>query len=164
MFDSTAAHPEYRVHDAIATFVERAPDVDIDINVLPINEIEKGLLEGKYHIGFLPESKTEEIMAHTYVGLSFSSPNMEAGKALNLHKSATATDQKGIATLIQSGQYIGFLPEHFADIMVAEGEMQKIENPKFSYYCEFTAVYRKSPKPTRLVKEFLNALEQTKVI
>ncbi|MDB1124124.1 LysR family transcriptional regulator [Vibrio algarum] len=197
MFDTTATNPECRVHQAISDYIEKAPNVQIDIHVVPVNDIEKGVLEGQYHVGIIPPHRrsasleymplfgeqmymycgkghslfghltkvTDElIMAQKYAGLSFSSPNMETGRALNLHRSAAATNQEGISTLIQSGQYIGFLPEHFARIMVAGGSMRKIDNSRFAYYCEFAAIHRKSPKPTRLVKEFLAALEQTKTI
>lgn len=197
MFDTTVTNSQCRVDSAIADYVSRAPDVAIDIHILPVNEIEKGVLDGKYHLGIIPPHRRsasleyiplfgeqmymycgrghslfdaqrlvndEEIMMQKYAGLSFSSPNMEIGRALNLCKSATASNQEGIATLIQSGQYIGFLPEHFAAIMVAKGKMTRVNNPNFSYYCQFTAIHRKSPKPTRIVQEFLTALLHAKTL
>ncbi|MDG3087769.1 LysR family transcriptional regulator [Vibrio hannami] len=197
MFDTTVTNPDCRVDQAIASYAAKAPNVAIDIHVVPVNEIEKGVLEGKYHVGVIPPHRRsasleymplfgeqmymycgnghelfkvkrhvsdDEVMAQKYAGLSFSSPNMETGRALNLIKSAGASNQEGITTLIQSGQYIGFLPEHFADIMVKKGQMDKINNNRFSYYCEFTAIHRKSPKPTRIVQEFLDALMQTRTL
>jgi len=197
MFDTTVTNPECRVHEAIANYIGQAPNVAIDVHVVPVNDIEKGVLEGQYHVGIIPPHRRsasleymplfgeqmymycgkghslfenmdavtdEDVMKQKYAGLSFSSPNMETGRALNLQKNAAATNQEGISTLILSGQYIGFLPEHFAKIMVGRGAMKKIDNSKFSYYCEFAAIHRKSPKPTRLVKEFLSALARTKVI
>jgi len=197
MFDTMVTNSKCKVDQAIADYVVRAPEVAIDIHVLPVNEIEKGVLEGKYHLGIVPPHRRsasleylplfgeqmhmycgkghylfhvrrlvsdEEVMEQKYAGLSFSSPNMEIGRALNLHKSATASNQEGITMLIQSGQYIGFLPEHFAAIMVSQEKMVRINNPRFSYYCQFTAIHRKSPKPTRIVQEFLDALTRTKTM
>ena len=197
MFDTTVTNSMCQVDKAIADYASRAPDVAIDIHVLPVNEIEKGVLEGKYHIGIIPPHRRsasleylplfgeqmymycgkghplfdvqrlvsdDEIMAQKYAGLSFSSPNMEIGRALNLDKSATATNQEGIATLIRSGQYIGFLPEHFAAIMVVQDKIIRVNNPNFSYYCQFTAIHRKSPKPTRIVQEFLDSLMRSKTL
>lgn len=197
MFDKTITNPECRVNQAIARYVEQAPDVLLEIHVVPVNEIERGVLEGAYHVGIIPPhrrsaslhymplfgeqmhlycgqghaffSKTEHIddsaiLAEPYAGLSFSSPNMETGRHLGLQKRAEATDQEGIATLIGSGQYVGFLPDHFAQSLVDDGMLAKINNPKFAYHCEFTAIHRKSPKPPRLVQQFLSALEQTKII
>lgn len=191
MFDSTATNPECRVHEALASYSAKAPDVAIDIHVVPVNEIEKGVIEGRYHIGIIPphrrspslqytrlfgeqmhmycsaghplfgcvgEISDEQIMAQNYAGLSFSSPNMEKGRALGLNRKAAASNQEGIATFIQSGRYIGFLPDHLAELLVNKGTLQRINNSKFSYYCDFTAIVRKSPKPPRLVDEFLTAL------
>ncbi|MEI6896458.1 MAG: LysR family transcriptional regulator [Psychromonas sp.] len=191
MFDTTITNPECRVNEAIEYYVKKAPDVAIDIHVVPVNEIEKGVIEGRYHIGIIPPMRRsaslsymslfgeqmymycgerhelfyssaivndEVIMAQRYAGLTFNSPNMEEGNALGLRKSSAASNQEGIATLIQSGQYIGFLPEHFAKIMEASGRVKKLENSKFSYWCEFTAIHKKSPKPTRVVQQFIDVL------
>ncbi|MEI8632067.1 substrate-binding domain-containing protein [Vibrio sp. PP-XX7] len=119
MFDTTVTNPACRVPDAIAFYAKKAPDVVIDIHVVPVNEIEKGVLEGHYHVGILPPHRRsasleymtlfgeemsmycgkghplfgktgrisdDEVMAQKYVGLSFSSPNMEKGRALHLQK------------------------------------------------------------------------------
>ncbi|MDC0612130.1 LysR family transcriptional regulator [Vibrio sp.] len=194
MFDKTISNEECRVSDAIARYIDDAPDVLIDIHVVPVNQIEKGVLEGEYHVGIIPphrrsaslnymplfgenmflycgkghpffQRKTsvsdEEIISQRYAGLSFSSPNMGKGQSLGFEKTAEASDQEGIATLIGSGRYIGFLPDHFANSLVKSGMLAKIENSTFSYHCQFTAIHRKSPQPTRLVQLFLNALEVT---
>lgn len=193
IFDKTVSNPECQIPEAIAQYTEKFPDVILDIHVLPVNAIEKGILEGQYHVGIIPPHRRsasleymplfgeqmslycgrghaffdadkpatdEQIRTEPYAGLSFSSPNMEVGQALELNKVAAANDQEGIATLICSGRYIGFLPDHYAHSLVASGYVKKVDNPGFGYHCEFTLIHRKSPKPTRLVQEFLNALQQ----
>ena len=197
MFDTTITNPECRVNEAIASYATEAPDVVIDIHVVPVNEIEKGVIEGRYHIGIIPPLRRsaslqymplfgeqmymycgekhelfghngtvddQSIMVQRYAGLTFSSPNMDQGNGLGLVKSAAASNQEGIATLIRSGQYIGFLPEHFAKIMESNGRVKKLDNPKFSYFCEFTAIHRKSPKPTRVVQQFIDALVKVRML
>ncbi|MCE0493698.1 LysR family transcriptional regulator [Vibrio salinus] len=194
MFDKTITNDECRVNEAIARYIDEAPDVLIDIHVVPVNQIEKGVLEGEYHVGIIPPNRRSaslhymplfgeqmflycgrhhpfygrakpvsdtEIIAQRYAGLSFSSPNMGKGQALGFQKTAEASDQEGIATLISSGRYIGFLPDHFANSLVKNGMLSKIDNSSFSYNCQFTAIYRKSPQPPLLVQLFLNALEAT---
>lgn len=193
IFDKTVSNPECRIPEAIARYTENFPDVMLDIDVLPVNAIEKGVLEGRYHVGIIPPHRRSASLAYMplfgeqmslycgkghaffnskspisddqirnepYAGLSFSSPNMEVSQALELRKAATANDQEGIATLICSGRYIGFLPDHYAKSLVADGHIQRVENERFGYHCEFTMIRRKSPAPTRLVQEFLEALEQ----
>ncbi|MHA2937037.1 LysR family transcriptional regulator [Vibrio sp. RC27] len=192
MFDKTVSNPECRVPEAIARYCEDSPDVVLDIHVVPVNEIEKGVLEGQYHVGIIPPHRrstslvylplfgehmsmycgighpfydnhrpvtNEQIRAENYAGLSFSSPNMEVGRGLGLQKHAAANDQEGVATLIRSGRYIGFLPDHYAHPLAEAGYVKRINNQTFTYHCEFTAIYRKSPKPSRLVQHFLDALE-----
>ncbi|MCL9780609.1 LysR family transcriptional regulator [Vibrio sp. S4M6] len=197
IFDTTMTNPQCKIHEAIRYYSQRAPEVEIDIHIVPVNEIEKGVLDGKYHVGIIPPLRRsasleyiplfgeqmsmycgeghpfyirtdtitdQEIIQQPYAGLSFSSPNMEVSRTLNLKKRATATNQEGIAIMIRSGRYIGFLPEHYADMLTINSPIKRIDNTKYSYLCEFTSIHRKSPKPTRAVKEFLNALEKTKVL
>lgn len=192
MFDKTVSNPECHVATAINRFISQAPDVQIDIHVVPVNLIEKGVLDGRYHVGVIPTHRpssslkyiplfgeqmylycgaghplferadsadADEIRQQRYAGLSFHSPNMETGRKHGLEKSAVANDQEGIATLISSGAYIGFLPDHYAERFVRFGKMRKLANGGFNYHCEFAALYRKSPAPTRLVQGFLSALE-----
>lgn len=197
MFDTTTTNDACRVNEAIASYVKAAPEVAIDIHVVPVNEIEKGVIEGHYHVGIIPPNRRSasleymplfgeqmylycakghplfehdgkisdtDIMRQRYAGLTFSSPNMKQGNTLGLVKSAAASNQEGITTLIRSGQYIGFLPDHFARIMEEKGQIKRLENPKFSYECEFTAIHRKSPKPTRVVQQFIDALATVKML
>ena len=191
MFDKTVSNPNCHVNEAINRYVANAPDVLLDIHVVPVNSIEKGVLDGRYHVGIIPTHRPsssleshplfgeqmylycstghplferchsathDEIVAARYAGLSFHSPNMEMGRSKQLERVAAANDQEGIATLIRSGAYIGFLPDHYAARFVERGEMRRIEHREFQYRCEFAALSRRSPKPTRLVKEFLDAL------
>jgi DNA-binding transcriptional LysR family regulator len=195
MFDKTITNAECQVSQAICHYVEQAPDVFIDVRVVPLNKIEHGVLEGEYHIGIIPPHRhsaslnylslfseqmylycgqghpffhrsdpisENEILSQPYAGLGFNSPNMETGQATGLQKYAESTDQEGIATLIRSGKYIGFLPDHYANHLISQGFLRQIKHPKFTYHCQFNAIHRKSPKPSRLVQKFLTALEKTK--
>lgn len=52
---------------------------------------------------------------------------------LNYQNSATAYHDEGIAHLILSGAFIGYLPEHFASYWVDKGLMKPILPKKYSY-------------------------------
>ena len=86
-----------------------------------------------------------DIQNHDYAGLGYHSPNMELTHKVNLTRKATAYDQEAIATLIISGEYIGFLPSHYAESFVKSGRMQRIENERFRYDVEYSAIVRRSP-------------------
>lgn len=57
VFEKTTGNPNCRLPLAVADFTRLAPDVLISIHVRPINEIERGVLDGRYHIGLIPEHR-----------------------------------------------------------------------------------------------------------
>jgi DNA-binding transcriptional LysR family regulator len=99
-----------------------------------------------------------ELQRHDYAGLAFHSPNMEATHRFGLRRQATANDQEAIATLILSGRYIGFLPDHYAAAFVHEGSMRRIERQDCMYRVSFVAVLRRSSQRSRVTAAFLQAL------
>jgi DNA-binding transcriptional LysR family regulator len=95
-----------------------------------------------------------------YAGLGFHSPNMETGNRFGLTRAAEAYDQEAIATLILSGRFVGFLPEHYAEPFRAANLLRPLYPGHFQYTCEFAAIVRRSPPPSRLVNIFLGCLRQ----
>jgi len=100
----------------------------------------------------------EDLGGYDYVGLSFHSPNMEATHRFGLSRRASVTDQEAVATLVLSGCYIGFLPDHYAAGFIAQGLMKKVAVPDCRYDVLFVSVMRRSPAPSRLVRAFLESL------
>jgi len=191
LFDKTATNPKSHIHDALAAFRERAPDVSINVHVEPVNEIEQGVIDGRYQLGITPTNRAssslhsvplfdeqmylycgrghplhetagraqrEEILVYDYAGMGFPSPNMDVGRALGLKRSATAFDQEAIVTLIRSDHFVGFLPDHYASAFEQRGQIRRLGGDEFQYRCEFSAVYRRSPKPSRILATFLAVL------
>jgi DNA-binding transcriptional LysR family regulator len=99
-----------------------------------------------------------ELQKHDYAGLAFHSPNMEAAHRFGLRRRASVTDQEAVATLVLSGRYIGFLPDHYAAAFLREGLMQRVEHAELRYDVQFVSVVRRSPAPSRLAQAFLDAL------
>ena len=60
--------------------------------------------------------------------------------------------------LIQSGEYFGYLPEHYAQNLVSRGELQALDAGEFSYDSHFYAVYITQRIPNQLIKKFMNVL------
>lgn len=75
-----------------------------------------------------------------------------------LRVAATSYQVEGIATLILSGQYIGFLPVHYAAQWVEKGLMQIILPDLLQYQVPFSAITRRDAQPNVLRDAFLNAL------
>ncbi len=192
-FDKTVTNPESALHYALELFNDRAPEVEIAIYIESINKIERGILDGRYDVGIVPQHRPsatlrytplfdeqmflycgsvhplydhpeqdhndQEILKHKYAGLGYHSPNMEVTHALQLKRRATAYDQEAIAALIRSGRYIAFLPGHYARFFIEQGQMRRLDNPRFHYTVKYSAIVRHAPKPSRVAQTFVQYLE-----
>ncbi|HMN56676.1 MAG TPA: LysR substrate-binding domain-containing protein, partial [Ottowia sp.] len=93
-----------------------------------------------------------------FAGLGYHSPNLELAHARHLQRGATAFDQEAIATLILSGRFVGFLPDHYADAFVQRGQLRAVAPASLHYACDFVSVLRRSPQPPRAALAFHQAL------
>ena len=195
IFDKTVTNPGCRIHDAIRRFDTIAPQVRIEIYVEPINSIERGIMDGTYHIGVIPEHRPSssldytrlfeekmhlhcgsthvlftrddkqltraDVLSHKYAGLGYHSPNMEQGRELGITRDATAYDQEGIITLLLSGRYLGYLPDHYARSFAEQGLVRPLCTELFHYVCQYSAVVRHAPRPSRVIQTFLDELARS---
>jgi DNA-binding transcriptional LysR family regulator len=54
LFDKIATNPQAKLHAAIELFDDLAPEVDINVFIEPINDIEQGVIDGRFQIGLIP--------------------------------------------------------------------------------------------------------------
>lgn len=54
LFEKTTSNPNAKIAQAISSFVDDAPDVSLNLHVRPINEIERGVIDGQYDLGIVP--------------------------------------------------------------------------------------------------------------
>ncbi len=194
LFDKTASNPEARIYKALALFDDRAPGVSLDIYVEPLNEIERGVMEGRFQLGVIPAHraspsldyhplfeeqmylycgyghplfsraditiKNPDILDCKYAGLGYHSPNMEIGRRLAMERHATVYDQEAIVHFLLSGRYLGYLPDHYAKPFVEQGQIRPVGMETFQYRCDFQAIVRHAPKPSRVVQLFLDCLQE----
>jgi len=92
--------------------------------------------------------------------LGYHSQNMELTHQRRLQRAASASDQEGVALFILSGQYLGFLPDHYARGFVEDGRLRAINPGLLNYRCGFSAIVRRSPEPLRVTQAFLDALRE----
>ncbi|MDD0815428.1 LysR family transcriptional regulator [Curvibacter sp. HBC28] len=93
-----------------------------------------------------------------FAGLGYHSPNMALSHQAQLTRSATGFDQEAIATLILSGRYLGFLPDHYAEAFERRGLMQALAPERLQYSCQFVSLLRRSPQPGRAAQCFYECL------
>ncbi|SEG61016.1 LysR family transcriptional regulator [Marinobacterium lutimaris] len=92
------------------------------------------------------------------VGQSFA-PSPEMKKLLEqLNVTARASDREGIAFMILTGLYLGFLPDHYAERWVQSGQMRALCPRQMSYEMEYAAITRKGVRPNMVLDTFLQAL------
>ena len=96
--------------------------------------------------------------AHKYVGLGYHSPNMEFSNRNAIERHASCYDQEAVATLILSGRYLGCLPDHYAQSFQSKGLLRPVTTALFTYQCDFAAISRRAPKPSRIAQTFLDCL------
>ncbi|MEO8119040.1 MAG: LysR family transcriptional regulator, partial [Rhodoferax sp.] len=106
------------------------------------------------------EMNWDDVRAHPFAGLGYHSPNMEISQQVRLTRKATGYDQESIATLILSGKYLGFLPDHYAEGFVRTGQMRAVQPALFRYECGFFSIVRRSPQPSRVTRAFQDCLLQ----
>jgi DNA-binding transcriptional LysR family regulator len=76
-----------------------------------------------------------------------------------LKASASSTDREGIAFLILSGSYIGFLPTHYAEQWIKDGRLKAIQPDMRSFNTHFTAITRKGARNNLIRGAFMEELE-----
>lgn len=103
-------------------------------------------------------ARQHDIRRCKYAGIGFHSLNMIVSHRLKLTRDADVYDEEALAALILSGRYLGFLPDHYAQTFVERGQMWRLRPDIYQYKSDHAAIVRHSPRPSRLVQEFLNCL------
>lgn len=75
-----------------------------------------------------------------------------------LKEAASASDREGIAFLILSGRYIGYLPTHYAAGWVREGRMRALCPERWRYCTRYSAITRKGAPPNLVLESYLEEL------
>jgi len=85
-------------------------------------------------------------------------------EAIELHQllncSATASDREGSAFLILSGGFLGFLPNHYAQKWVENGDMCGILKDTLHYSTQICLITQKGKKQNIILRNFLEILEE----
>ncbi len=192
LFEKTVSNPAVRISQAVAALRRDAPDVSLHLHVGGLSTIERGVMDGQYHLGIIPEHRRSESFDYDelfdermllYAGaghpwhaagpttpgwndlhdqalaaLGYQSPNMDLMHRHRLRREATASDQEGIATLVLSGAFLGFLPDHYAQPLVAQGRLRAVHPEVLAYDCRFVCISRRTPALVRVAQAFREQL------
>lgn len=101
-----------------------------------------------------------ELRGQQLAGLGYHSPNMRLAHQKQLQRQATASDQEGVALLILTGCFVGFLPDHYARSFVEADRMRAVAPAGLGYQCQFVCAHRNDPPPTRAARMLLELLDE----
>jgi DNA-binding transcriptional LysR family regulator len=76
-----------------------------------------------------------------------------------LHTTATSNDREGVAFLILTGEYIGFLPDHFAQQWVDRGQMRQLLPEVFQYHTPYHVITKEAAVSNPLRDHFIVLLK-----
>jgi DNA-binding transcriptional LysR family regulator len=75
-----------------------------------------------------------------------------------LNCTASASDREGMAFLILTGRYIGYLPDHYAEAWIKEGRLRALKADTRFYDISLASVTRKGRRPHLVLESFLEEL------
>ncbi|SDL83254.1 LysR family transcriptional regulator [Pseudomonas indica] len=193
--DNLVTVPHMRITHALARLKERGPEVRIQIRMIPPSEVEQGVLDGRLHVGVVPQAGAlsgleyaplydERSQLYCAVGhpLFYADETQLSDERLNsqdaiaptfrlpaeiqahyqaLNCTASASDREGMAFLILTGRYIGYLPDHYARQWVQEGRLRALKPATRFYDLSLASVTRKGRRPHLVLESFLEALAET---
>ena len=108
------------------------------------------------------EMSIERLLKEPYVGRGHYEDLEYAKHDLPLREGASSMHIEGLALLILTGRYIGYLPDHYAQQWVERGEMRRLlaESLSRNVPCQM-AVKRRGDR-SRALKGFLKVIEEFK--
>ncbi|UZE26035.1 LysR family transcriptional regulator [Pseudomonas sp. B21-056] len=192
--NNLVTQPRMRITHALKAVRAEGSGVRINLSMSTPGEIERGLLDGRLHVGALPlitplsgldynllyEERSNLYCSHehplfaeaatvTDTQLAQADAVIPAyrmtAEAIGLHQllsfAASATDREGIAFLILTGAYIGFLPDHYAATWVEKGLMTALDPDRLHFDSKIAIAMRKGRRQNLIIERFLNELHLT---
>ncbi|UFH49039.1 LysR family transcriptional regulator [Pseudomonas sp. KNUC1026] len=79
-----------------------------------------------------------------------------------LNCTASASDREGMAFLILTGRYIGYLPDHYAQSWVQQGRLRALKPSQRFHDLNLAWVTRKGRRPNLVLESFIESLSQAR--
>ena len=186
--DNLVTSPRMRVTRALRALKIKGPEVRVNIRMIPPNEIERGVLDGQLHVGITPAERPlpgltalplydevsylycaaehrffaradAELDDTTIAAADAVAPSGLAGLPFSV--TATAADREGVAFLILTGCYIGFLPSHYARQWQERGQMRPIRPETYVQTVEYQAVTLRGRQTNLILSTFMGLIRES---
>ncbi|NRA18585.1 MAG: LysR family transcriptional regulator [Oceanospirillaceae bacterium] len=193
MTDNLVTLSKMCITNTISNLKTREPSVRIHIKMMPPDDIEIEVLEGRLQVGVVPSMRLlkgfdyyplyqEESLlycgsGHPLFNKALESLCIDEIKKLDainpvyiektkandryeeLNTTATASDREGVAVFILSGNYVGYLPTHFAKQWVDDKRMKSLLPEYYLFKTEYSAIIKKDTHPSRVLQAFVEELD-----
>ncbi|KQQ53574.1 LuxR family transcriptional regulator [Pseudomonas sp. Leaf127] len=193
LMSNLVTQPKMRITRALASLRQQGDGVTVNLSMSTPGEIERGLLDGRLHVGAIPlitplsgleysllyEERSylyccadHPLFAHAATLSNDDLRDVDAvvpsyrmtAEAIGLHQllecAATATDREGIAFLILTGCYIGFLPDHYAAGWVEKGLLKAIAPHRLFFDAPLAVVTLRGRRSNLIIDHFLDVLQR----
>ena len=158
----SALAPKVTLHVEIASpqdLLQRLLDGRYSLILTPIEEFhpsvaatplyteEQRLYCGSSHVLFKKAKNltADEVKSHPYVARTYMKGSNPSRDDQFNHRALTS-HMEAIAILINSGHYLGYLPEHFARSFVEHGTMTSLLDKQLAYFDTFHLIIRKDER------------------
>jgi DNA-binding transcriptional LysR family regulator len=102
----------------------------------------------------------DDLVAAEYVTRGYLRESQVTQQHVSFNFAATAQSIEGIALLILSGKYIGYLPDHYASSWVQKNQMRNVLPNLFTYEVGCKAITLKNKSHTKALSTMLKLLEE----
>lgn len=193
IIDNSITDENSPVIHALGVMHRKAAKVSIRLHATQLDEIERGILDGRFTCGIMPvyQEKTDfdyyhlyEEITHLYCGDKhpfylladeditqqqiksaeivnhFYANHSEKNSYLPLSNSnAIAVQVEAVSLLILTGNYIGFLPKHYAMHLFGGNRLKALAPDKIKITTPFSLVVKKGSALNNVLTLFLKALQ-----
>ena len=187
LVNNLVTQPQMRITHALRDLRTMSDKININITMATPSDIEKGVIEGRFHVGAIPATNRSSGLnyqdlynepyllycsdQHPYFSEALVTATMlkqtntvitghrMTPDAIGMHQllrcSATASDHEGVAFLILTGTYIGFLPEHYANYWVTQGRMKALLTERYHFQQGISLVTKRGLQHNQILHQFL---------
>lgn len=106
----------------------------------------------------LPAKENKLLQQANVISSNYMRDKEARNDGLNYNNKATAYHDEGIAHLILSGAFVGYLPEHYANDWVNKGLFKAIQPEKYCYQIPVMLITSKNISPSPLASTLINEI------
>ena len=147
-----------RLHTGVITVSKKLPGLEY---ISLYNEQSHLYCSNAHPLFNLDESELnhELIEQHDAVLPAYAQSVSIRSQYLNFNSTASATDREGIAFLILTGNYIGYLPTHFAERWLLKGQLRALLPKSLNFKTPIAAISRKGAASNLVLNCYLEQLD-----